>query len=120
MKEMLIHSQSLAGGTRSLKVRINRDGSETLHLEFRDRLFVWHVGGGQKIELVGRFPSETADRLTPLSEPSFRGRTVGARSVWITDIRVEGGRAWFRVGPKAPLTPLEAWRRARIGRRLGD
>ena len=69
---------------------------------------------------MGRYPSEGSDRLTPLSEPAFRGRTVGARPAWITDIRLEGGRAWFRVGPEAPLTPLEEWRRSQVGKRLVD
>jgi hypothetical protein len=86
----------------------------------RDRLFVWHTGGGKTIELVGRYPTEASDRLTPLSEPSFRGRSRGARPVWITDIRIEDGKAWFRVGPDAPLTALEDWRRAHVGKRLGD
>jgi M6 family metalloprotease-like protein len=105
---------------RTLKVPLNADGSEALVLEQRERLFVWHTGGGKRIELVGRYPTDTNDRLTPLSEPAFQGRTVGARPVWITDIRLEDGKAWFRIGPEAPLTPLEEWRRARIGKRLGD
>ena len=108
------------GVSRSLKVLVNPDASEYLLIEMRDRLFIWHVGGGRKIELVGRYPTGSSDRLTPLSKPSFRGRTVGARPAWVTDIRLEDGKAWFRVGPKFPLTPLEAWRRSRIGRRLGD
>jgi M6 family metalloprotease-like protein len=106
--------------TRSLKITVNPDGTEYLLLELRDRLFVWHVGGGMTIELVGQWPLETSDRLTPLSEPAFRGRSVGARDVWITDIRLEGGRAWFAVGPEAPLTPIEERRRSRVGKRLGD
>ena len=106
--------------TRSLKITVNPDGTEYLLLELRDRLFAWHVGGGMTIELVGRWPLEASDRLTPLSEPAFRGRSVGARDVWITDIRLEDGRAWFVVGPEAPLTPLEERRRSRVGKRLGD
>ncbi len=109
-----------ADPARALKVPVNPDGTEALLLEMRDRLFVWHVGGGKKIELLGRYPSETADRLTPLSDPPFQGRTVGARRVWITDVRVEEGKAWFRVGPDAPPTALEEWRKARVGKRLGD
>lgn len=109
-----------ADPARSARIPLNADGTESLLLEMRDRLFVWHVGGGRKIELVGRFPSENSDRVTPLSDPPFRGRTLGAREVWLTDIRLQDGQAWFRVGPAAPLTPLEEWRRANVGKRLGD
>jgi len=106
--------------TRSVRIPITPDGEETLLLEMRDRLFVWHTGGGRNIALLGRFPAEASDRLTPFSEPSFRGRSLGARPVWITDIRIQDGKAWFRVGPDAPLTALEEWRRAHVGKRLGD
>ena len=109
-----------ADPARAVRIPVTPDGNETLLLEMRDRLFVWHIGGGRTIALLGRYPSEGSDRLTPLSEPSFRGRSVGARPVWITDIRVQDGKAWFRVGPEAPLTPLEEWRRAHVGKRLGD
>jgi hypothetical protein len=109
-----------ADPSRAVRIPVTSDGDETLLLEMRDRLFVWHIGGGRKIELVGRYPTEASDRLTPLSEPSFRGRSRGARPVWITDIRVEDGKAWFQVGPDAPLTPLEELRRSRVGKRLGD
>lgn len=105
---------------RPLKVPLNPDASEYLLLELRERMLVWHVGGGRRIELVGRFPSESSDRLTPLSDPPLRGRTAGAWPVWITDIRIEDGKAWFRVGPDAPLTPLEEQRKANVGKRLGD
>jgi hypothetical protein len=109
-----------ADPARAVRIPVTADAEESLLLEMRDRLFVWHIGGGKTIELVGRYPSEASDRLTPLSEPSFRGRSRGARPVWITDNRNEDGRAWFRVGPDAPLTALEEWRRAHIGKRLGD
>ena len=109
-----------ADSARAVRIPVTADGEETLLLEMRDRLFVWHTGGGKTIELVGRYPTEASDRLTPLSEPSFRGRSRGSRPVWITDIRVEDGKAWFRVGPEAPLTALEEWRRAHVGKRLGD
>jgi hypothetical protein len=109
-----------ADPARALRIPVTPDGGEALLLEMRDRLFVWHLGGGRKIELVGRYPAEASDRLTPFSEPSFRGRSVGARPVWITDIRVQDGKAWFRVGPEAPLTALEEWRRSHVGKRLGD
>jgi hypothetical protein len=99
---------------RAVRIPVTADGEESLLLEMRDRLFVWHVGGGKTIELAA------SDRLTPLSEPSARGRSRGARPVWITDIRIEDGKAWFRVGPDAPLTALEEWRRAHVGKRLGD
>lgn len=108
------------GPARALRIELNADATESLLLELRERLLVWHVGGGTKIELVGSYPTEARDRLTPLSDPPFRGRTLGARTVWITDIRLEDGKAWFRVGPDAPLTPAEAARRASVGKRLGD
>jgi hypothetical protein len=111
----------LEGGMgRSIKIPVNPDGTEYLLLELRDRLFIWHLGGGMTIELVGRWPTGTSDRLTPLSEPPFRGRTVGARDLWITDVRVEGGKAWFLVAPEAALTPIEERRRSQVGKRLGD
>ena len=109
-----------ADTTRAVKIPLTAEADETLLLEMRDRLLIWHVGGGKKIELLGRFPSESGDRLTPFSQPSFRGRSLGARVVWITDIRVEDGQAWFQVAPEAPFTPLEEWRRSHVGKRLGD
>lgn len=105
---------------RAVRIPVTADGEEALLLEMRDRLFVWHIGGGRTIELVGRYPTASSDRLTPLSEPSFRGRSRGARPVWISDIRIQDGKAWFRVGPDAPLTALEEWRRSHVGKRLGD
>lgn len=106
--------------TRAVRIRLTPEDDEALLVEMRDRLFVWHVGGGKKIELLGRFPTDRSDRLTPLSEPSFRGRSVGARPVWITDIRVQDGKAWFQVASEAPLTAFEEWRRENVGKRLGD
>jgi hypothetical protein len=106
--------------SRALRINLTPEGDETLLLELRDRLLIWHTGGGKKIELIGRFPSETSDRLTPLSEPSFRGRSLGARTVWITDIRIQDGQAWFQVSADAAPTPFEEWRRSRVGKRLGD
>jgi hypothetical protein len=105
---------------RAWRIPLVADGDEALLLEMRERLLIWHLGGGRKIELLGRFPTEAGDRLTPFSEPSFRGRSLGARPVWITDIRVEDGKAWFRIGPDAPLTAIEEWRRSHVGKRLGD
>lgn len=109
-----------AGPARSVKALVNPDGSEYLLFEMREKLLAWHVGGGMKIAFLGSFPSEESDRLTPLSDPPFRGRSVGARPLWVTDIRVEEGKAWFRVAPEGVPTPLEAWRRSRTGRRLRD
>jgi hypothetical protein len=106
--------------SRALRIPLTPEGDESLLLEMRDRLLIWHVGGGRKIELLGRYPSESSDRLTPLSEPSFRGRSLGARVVWITDIRLQDGKAWFRVGPEAAPTAFEEWRRSNVGKRLGD
>src|SRR5579859_7284209 len=104
----------------AIRIPLTPEGDESLLLEMRQRLLFWHIGGGRKIELLGRFPTDVADRLTPLSDPSFRGRSVGARQVWVTDIRIQEGKAWFRVGPEAPLTALEEWRRSHIGKVLKD
>lgn len=109
-----------ADPARAVRIPVTADGEESLLLEMRERLFVWHIGGGKTIELLGRYPTAAGDRLTPLSDPSFRGRSRGARPVWITDLRIEDGKAWFRVGPDAPLTALEEWRRSHVGKRLGD
>lgn len=106
--------------SRGLRVPFNADGTEALLLEARERLYAWHAGGGRTLEFLGRYPSETADRLTPLSDPPLRGRTAGAWPVWITDIRWEEGRAWFRLGPEGTPTPLEERRREAVGRRIGD
>ena len=106
--------------SETIRIPLTPEGDESLLLEMRQRLLLWHIGGGRKIELLGRFPSDVTDRLTPLSDPSFRGRSVGARQVWITDIRIQDGRAWLRVGPEAPLTALEEWRRSHIGKVLKD
>ena len=104
-----------------IRVPLNADGTEAVLLEARpEGLYAWQVGGGRKIELLGRYPSETWDRLTPLSDPPLRGRTAGAWRVWITDIRLEEGRAWFRVDPEGTPTPLEERRREGVGRRIGD
>lgn len=105
---------------RVLRVPVNADSTESLLLEVRERVLVWHLGGGKKIELLGRYPGKEGDRLTPLSDPPFRGRTAGAWPVWITEIRLDGGRAAFKVGPSAPLTALEEKRRSQVGRRIGE
>jgi len=106
--------------SRAVRIKVTPDGDESLLLELRERLLIWHVGGGKKIELLGRFPTDSSDRLTPLSEPSFRGRSVGARAVAVTDIRLQDGKAWFQVSLDAPMTAFEEWRRSRVGKRLGD
>jgi len=109
-----------AAVTSAARIPINKDGKEAVVLETRGKsLLVWHTGGGRPIELAAILPTESRDRLTPWSDPAFRGRTLGAVDLWITDVRVQDGRAWFRLGPKADLTPLEELRRARIGRELG-
>ena len=111
---------SLAPGPASVKVPINKDGKESVVLEVRGKsLLVWHTGGGRPIELASILPTETRDRLTPWSDPPFRARTLGGTDAWITDVRIQDGRAWFRLGPKADLTPLEELRRSRVGRELG-
>jgi M6 family metalloprotease-like protein len=113
-------SYALSPGAPSVKVPVNKDGRESVVLEARGRsLLVWHTGGGRPIELAAILPTESRDRLTPWSDPPFRTRTLGATDVWITDARIQDGRAWFRLGPAADLTPLEQLRRARVGRELG-
>ena len=111
---------SLAAGRAALKVPVNKDGKESVVLEVRGKsLLVWHTGGGRPIELAAILPTDSRDRLTPWSDPPFRARTLGGTNVWITDVRIQDGRALFRLGPKADLTPLEELRRARVGRELG-
>ena len=111
---------SLAPGAAAVRVPVNKDGKESVVLEARGRsLLVWHTGGGRPIELAAILPSESRDRLTPWSDPPFRTRTLGATDVWITDVRIQDGRAWFRLGPTADLTSLETLRRSRVGRELG-
>jgi hypothetical protein len=110
----------LAPGAAAVKVPVNKDGKESVVIEARGKqLLVWHTGGGRPIELAAILPTDQRDRLTPWSDPPFRTRTLGAVDVWITDVRFQDGRAWFRLGPTAELTPLEQLRRARVGRELG-
>jgi M6 family metalloprotease-like protein len=103
---------------RAIRIPLNAEGTEALLVEARDRLFVWHTGGGKAIELAARL--EAGGRLTPFSDPGLRVRTAGAWSAWITETSVRDGRWSFRVGPDAPLTPEEARRRSDVGKRLGD
>ena len=111
---------ALAPGPAALKVPVNKDGQESVVLEVRGKsLLVWHTGGGRPIELAAILPTESRDRLTPWSDPPFRARTLGGTDVWITDVRIQDGRAWFRLAPKADLTPLEELRRTRVGKELG-
>lgn len=102
-----------------VRVPLVRDGREALVLEMRERLLVWHTGGGRAIELVAIVPTAESDRLTPWSEPPFRARLKGALEIWLTDIRIEAGRAWVRIAETGEPTPLEALRRSRRGRELG-
>jgi len=103
------------------RVAMGRDGKEALVLEMRDArtLIAWHTGGGKPIELAGVFPSKSTDRLTPWSDPPLMARTFGAQAPWLTDVRVEGGRAFVRLAPSGEPTPLEALRRSRVGKELG-
>jgi len=107
-----------AEASKAVRIPLNADGTEALLLEVRDRLFVWHTGGGATVELVARLGSD--DRLTPYSARPFRPRTAGAWNAWITGVKVADGRALFRVGPEAPLTSDEEARKADVGRRLGN
>ena len=84
------------GPSRAVRIPLNVDGTEALLLEMRDRLFVWHTGGGAKVELVARLGD--GGRLTPFSERPFRPRTAGAWNAWLTDVKVVDGRASLRVG----------------------
>jgi hypothetical protein len=95
--------------------------SESLFLELRGgKLMIWH-----RLKEDGRFLTEidgkTRDRVTPYSEPAFRGRSRGSRPVYITDIWIDpdGKRAFFTVGTKAELTPLEQHNLTQKGRSLG-
>ncbi|MHC4607031.1 MAG: metallopeptidase domain-containing protein, partial [Planctomycetota bacterium] len=105
----------------ALRLLLNRSGSESLLLEMRPAkgLLVWHVAESRTTAFLGRFPTKRTDRLTPYSEPAFRGRCVGSRPVYLTDIRFEDGRAWVTVGPEAELTALEKLRRSRMGKWIG-
>lgn len=105
----------------AVRIPLHGDGGESLVLEARrDKgLLIWHAEGKKTPELVGLFPAEGSDRLTPYSEPAFRGRAAGSYPAYITGIRMEEGRVYFRVGPKAELTPLESLRRSRVGKPLG-
>jgi hypothetical protein len=103
---------------RAVRIPLNADGSELLLVEARERLYVWHRGGGRDIELAARLGE--SGRLTPFSAPAFRPRTAGAWSAWITDVGRRDGRWVFRLGPEAPLTAEEERRKADVGRRLGD
>lgn len=103
---------------RALRIPLNAEGTEALLVEARDRLFVWHTGGGKAIELAARLPA--GGRLTPFSVPPLRPRTAGAWNAWITETAYRDGRWTFRVGPDAPLTPEEERRRSDVGKRLGE
>ncbi len=103
------------------RVTMGRDGKEALVLEMRDArtLIAWHTGGGKPIELACVFPSKSTDRLTPWSDPPLMARTLGAQAPWVTDVHVEGGRAFVRLAFSGEPTPLETLRRSRVGKELG-
>ena len=103
---------------RALRIPLNAEGTEALLVEARDRLFVWHTGGGKAIELAARLSA--GGRLTPFSEPPFKSRTAGAWNAWITETAFRDGRWSFRVGPDALLTPEEERRKSDVGKRLGE
>ncbi len=102
-----------------LRIPLNRTGTESLLLEARKKLVVWHVRDQETTARVGVFPNKQSDRLTPLSEPSFRGRSLGAAPVWLTNIHLKQGWVYLTVGPEAELTSREALRRSRRGKLLG-
>jgi M6 family metalloprotease-like protein len=104
----------------AVRVKMNPDDREALVLEMREaRLVAWHTGGGKAIEFVGVLPAAESDRLTALSRPALKGRTVGGYAVAVTDIRIEEGKAWLRIGASAAPTPLEELLRSRLGKTLG-
>ena len=103
---------------RAIRIPLNAEGSEALLVEARDRLFIWHTGGGKAIELAARLPA--GGRLTPYSDPPCRSRSAGGWNAWITEVAVLDGRWTFRIAPDAPLTPEESRRKSDIGKRLGE
>lgn len=104
----------------SVRVRLTPSGNEWLLLEGREqKLVVWHGGGEGKLEFVAALPNASSDRLTPFSDPPFLGRGAGAKEAWITDVYVQTETAFLTISSSAALTPLEEFRRKRIGRRLG-
>lgn len=100
------------------RILVTQDGKESLFLDAREKtLVVWHAGGGREIELVAVLGAK-ADRLTPWSDPGFRGTGTGARDVWITAVRLDEGVFRLTVGPTAALTQDEE-KRKQIGKPLG-
>lgn len=84
-------------------------GAEELLLEHRDdSVLVWLVTRSSTTFLA-ELDGKTSDRLTPYSIPGFRGRSPGSRPVFLTDVRVEAGEAWFRISGQEPLTDLEQY-----------
>ena len=104
----------------AVRIPMSKDDTEALVLELRgtETLLAWHTGGGKAIELTGALPSAESDRLTPFSRPALAGRTAGWLTVGVTDIRLEAGKAWFKVGITAPLTAVEELVRSRVGKTL--
>ncbi len=112
------HAVALADGG-AVRVKLNTDDKEALVLEMRGgRIIAWHTGGGKAIELTALLPSKESDRLTPWSDPALQGRTAGWLTVWVTDLRVEGGVGYARIGSSGSATPLEELRRARVGKTI--
>lgn len=102
------------------RIAVTPDGRESLYLDAREKtLVVWHVGGGKDLELTALLGGKR-ERLTPYSEPAFRGTGAGARDVWITGVRLVDGAYRLTVGPTAALTPDEERRKKSIGRKLGE
>ncbi len=103
----------------AVRLKLNPDDKEALVLELRgERVLAWHTGGGKAIELTTQLPTGESDRLTPYSRPPLAGRAQGWYTAYVTDVRVEGAKAWIKVGTTAPLTPLEELLKSRVGKTI--
>jgi hypothetical protein len=99
-----------------LRIDLVASGTEYLLVELCGKeLLFWHTAGGST-QLVAQLDGKTADRLTPYSEPRFRAKSAGSRPLFVTDIRIEGGEATFKVSGSEPLTDLEQDNLSRVGR----
>jgi hypothetical protein len=97
-------------------LRIDLVDSERLVVELRGReLLFWHTVD-RTTRFLAALDGKTSDRLTPFSDPRFRGRSPGAKVVYVTGVRIEEGRALLKVSGSEPLTELEQDNLSRVGR----